>query len=671
MSERWSAVEGSPYPLGASWIEEEQAFNFSIYSSSASRVRLLLFAADNWLDPLLAYDFDSRNNKTGPVWHARIGRELVPAARYYAYSIDGPSRVFRPQKLLVDPYAKAVFFPPTFDRAAAYGEESNAGKAPVGILPAPEPPFDWGDDRLPCHDSDLIIYELQVRGFTMNPNSGVEAPQRGTFQGLVEKIPYLKKLGITAVELMPVFEFDETEPNYWGYMPLNFFAPHSEFSSDRSPGHQVAEFKSMVKALHAADIEVILDVVYNHTGESDELGPIFSFKGIDCWSYYIPSGDPSRPYADFSGAGNTFNCANRAVRQLIVDSLRYWAEEMHVDGFRFDLASVFSRKPDGSIDFADPPIFGDIAHDPHLEKVRLIAEPWEGNLKYPNYELGEGRTKPHFPGTGWRQWNDVFRTTVRRFIKSDPATLGDFITRLYGSADFFPDSLEQACRPYQSLNYIDSHDGLTLYDLVAYTTLESWNCGERDGDAGIDVEVMRLRKRQVKNFCCALMLSNGTPMLRAGDEFLRTQYGNGNPYNVDGPLTWLDWSRLDVHRDIFRFFSKMIAFRKEHPSIGRSTFWREDVRWYGLEGVIDFSWDSHAFAFCLHGASQDDKDIYAMINAYWEPLQFRIQEGTNWKRIVDTFAESPEDFINEHGAPVFGRHLYTVQPRSVVIFVNT
>jgi len=453
-------------------------------------------------------------------------------------------------------------------------------------------------------------------------------------------------------------------------MPLNFFAPHHEFSSDPSPGQQIAEFKSMVKALHAAGIEVILDVVYNHTGEGDELGPTYSFKGIDCWSYYMASGDSDRPYADFSGTGNTFNCSKLAVRQLIVDSLRYWVREMHVDGFRFDLASVFFRDSDGSINFEDPLIFGNIAADPDLERARLIAEPWEGNPKYPNYELGVGRNKPHFPGSGWRQWNDRFRTTVRHFVKSDSGTLADFMTRLYGSADLFPDSLEESCRPYQSLNYIDSHDGLTLYDLVAYTTLESWNCGERDGDAGIDADVMRLRKRQIKNFCCALLLSNGTPMFRAGDEFLRTQYGNGNPYNVDGPLTWVDWSRLDTHPDVFRFFSKMIAFRKTHPSIGRSTFWREDISWYGVGARVDLSWNSQAFAFCLRGASQKDRDIYVMFNSYWEPLKFEIQEGSHWKRIVDTFADSPDDFIEEGDARILPERSYVVQPRSVVIFIS-
>ncbi|HEX7362595.1 MAG TPA: isoamylase, partial [Bryobacteraceae bacterium] len=659
--------EGCPHPLGAVWIENERAFNFAIYSKAASAVRLLFFTPHDCVSSIFTYEFDPLRNKTGPVWHARVALDRIPNAVYYAYSIDGPGVEFRPQKLLLDPYAKEIAFPPAFDRTAAFGNDSNAGKAPLSLLPVTGSGFDWEDDCSPRHDGDLIVYELHVRGFTMNSNSGIEPPRRGTFQGVVEKIPYLRELGITAVELMPIFEFDPTEPNYWGYMPLNFFAPHHTYAADRS----VKEFKSMVKALHRAGIEVILDVVYNHTGEGDELGPTFGFKGIDCWTYYMGSGDTARPYADFSGTGNTLNCANRAVRQLIVDSLRYWAREMHVDGFRFDLASVFSRNPDGSIDFDDPPIFGDIGSDPDLQNLRLIAEPWEGNLKYPNYELGEGRAKPHFPGTSWRQWNDRFRSAVRHFIKSDSGALAEFIMRLYGSSDFFPDSLPESSRPYQSLNYVDCHDGFTLYDLVAYTTLDSWNCGQVDGDAGIDDAIMSLRKRQVKNFFCVLMLANGTPMFRAGDEFLQTQYGNGNPYNVDGPLTWLDWNRLEAHRDVFRFFSKMIAFRKGHPSIGRSTFWRDDVHWYGVGRDVDLSGTSHAFAFCLQGSSVGDKDIYVLFNAYWEPLEFEIQEGDGWIRIADTFLESPNDFTEApEPATVFVGGFYTAQPRSVVIFVS-
>lgn len=671
----WTQAEGTPFPLGATWIEEEQSFNFAIYSETAAHVALLFFTSGNLATPSFRYDFGYRINKTGPVWHARLSQTVIGSAIYYAYSVDGSGSEgmgnwFRPNKLLLDPYATTVFTPPTFDRLAALGTESNAGKALLAVLPKQETPFDWEDDRSPRHCESLVIYELHVRGFTMNPNSGVSDAHRGTYQGIVDKIPYLQQLGITAVELMPVFGFDRTEPNYWGYMPINFFAPHCDYASTIEPGEQIAEFKSMVKALHRAGIEVLLDVVFNHTGESDELGPTFNFKGIDCQTYYIASGDPQAPFADFSGTGNTLNSAHRAVRQIVLDSLRYWVREMHVDGFRFDLASVFSRNADGSINFQDPPIFGDIEQDPELKHVRLIAEPWEGNPKYPNYELGEVRSKAHFPGIGWRQWNDQFRTAIRRFVKSDNKWLPEFMTRLYGSADLFPDTLQDACRPYQSLNYIDSHDGPTLYDLVAYDSPESWNCGGRDGEQEMTYAVLRLRKQQIKNFCCLLLLANGTPMFHAGDEFLRTQQGQTNPYNIDGPLTWVDWNRLENHQDIFQFFSNMIAFRKRHTSIARSTFWRDDVEWYGVAGDVDFGDESHAFAYRLKGMSETDPDLYVMINTYWEPLQFQIQEGKSWKRIVDTSQDSPQDFIAESTAPILEAMSYPVQARSVVVLVS-
>lgn len=673
--QNWTQVEGASVPLGATWIEEEQSFNFAIYSESATQVTLLFFTSSDMVTPSFRYEFAYRINKTGPVWHARLSRAAIGTAAYYAYSINGSASDsmgdwFRPNKLLLDPYATEVFRPATFDRSAALGTESNAGKALVAVLPPQETPFDWTGDQAARHSGDLIIYELHVRGFTMNPNSGVPVAHRGTYQGVVDKIPYLQQLGITAVELMPVFDFDETEPNYWGYMPLSFFAPHHEYSSAAAPGEPINEFKSMVKALHSAGIEVLLDVVYNHTGEGDEVGPTFNFKGIDWQTYYIPSGDPNAPFADFSGTGNTFNSAHRAARQIILDSLRYWVREMHVDGFRFDLASAFSRNADGSINFDDPPIFGDIVQDPELGNVRLIAEPWEGNPKYPNYELGEVRTKAHFPGVEWRQWNDQFRTAIRRFVKSDVKLVPEFMTRLYGSADLFPDTLQDACRPYQSLNYIDSHDGAPLYDLASYNSPESWNCGGPDGEQGLTDSVLRLRKRQVKNFCCLLLLSNGTPMFHAGDEFLRTQQGDTNPYNVDGPLTWVDWSRFDQHQDVFHFFSQMIAFRKNHASIARSTFWEEDVHWYGVTGGVDYGDESHAFAYCLKGGSAGDRDLYVMINTYWDALQFQIQEGQGWRRIVDTYLDDPQDFVSESNAPVLDGVSYQVQARSVVVLVS-
>lgn len=698
----WASEEGTPTPLGATWIGAERAYNFALYSQHAERVTLLLYESKDLQNPVFSYTFDRFKNKTGPVWHARVHKDQLAQARFYAYAVEGPStgepffcNGFRPEKILLDPYAKEMFFPPSYDRAAAIAPGSNAGKAPLGVLCHHKMAFDWGDDRHPLHDGDLVVYEMHVRGFTMNPNSGVSQKHRGTYSGIIEKIPYLRELGITAVELMPVFAFDHREPNYWGYMPLNFFAPQQLYASNPGACDAINEFREMVKELHNAGIEVILDVVYNHTGEGNELGPTFSFKGIDNSTYYLQAEDSNHPYADYTGTGNTLACPNRAVRQLIVDSLRYWVREMHVDGFRFDLASVFSRNKNGSINFDDPPIFGNIAADPDLSHVRLIAEPWEGNPAYPNYELGDFWTAPNggdprcnmpacccpasttalhrsFPGIGWRQWNDRFRTSIRHFVKSDPGFVSDLMTRMYGSSDAFPDSLPEAYRPYQSLNYIASHDGLTLYDLVSYNSPESWNCGDRDGEDGVTANVMKLRKRQVKNLLCLLMLSNGTPMFRAGDEFLQTQIGDLNPYNIDSPKTWLDWGRLKVHGDVFRFFQKMIAFRKQHPTIARPEFWREDVKWYGTGKDVDWSEESHSLAYCLHGQAVNDNDLYVMINAYWEPLTFTIQEGApaDWKRIVDTYADSPDDFKDTTVTPLTSLE-YTVQPRSIVALLRS
>ena len=694
----WSVLEGASTPLGVTWIPDECAYNFALYSQTADRVVLKLFAPDELTTPCFQFEFDRFENKTGPVWHCRLPKSRIQEARYYGYSLDGPSnrggrfQPFRPCKILLDPYARGVFFPPTYDRYEAVGHGSNAGRAPLGVLQE-QNSFDWEGDEHPTHDSDLILYELHVRGFTRNPNSGVESSHQGTFLGLRDKVPYLESLGITAVELMPVFEFDETEPNYWGYMPINFFSPHHRYGCHGGTGEQVCEFKEMIKAFHRAGIEVILDVVYNHTGEGDERGPTFSFRGIDDSAYYIAANDDARIYADFSGTGNTLNCAHRAVRQLIVDSLRYWVREMHVDGFRFDLASVFSRNSDGSINVDDPPIFGDIASDPELSGVRMIAEPWEGNGLYPNYELGfqalssvrRSCCEPQsscmcpptavllqrsFPGIGWRQWNDRFRTTVRHFVKSDPGYVADLMTRVYGSSDVFPDAPPQAYRPYQSVNYVTSHDGPTLYDLVSYNSDESWNCGGRDGEDGLTPDVIALRERQIKNFICLLMLSNGTPMFRSGDELLQTQMGNTNPYDLDLSLTWLDWSRLQAHSGVFRFFQKMIEFRKMHPTLGRSLFWRDDVNWHGIGRDVDCSYDSRSLAYLLRGCSQRDVDLYVMMNAYWSELKFVIQDGQayQWRRVADTSLISPDDFVEDSHPLRSG--VYELPPRSIAIFTR-
>jgi glycogen operon protein len=675
----WEQAEGSPLPLGVTWIEGEQAFNFAVHAEHAESVTLLLYAATDVVNPVLAYRFDFLRNKSGRIWHCRIPLSETGGARYYGYSVSGQAvsniHSFDPQKVLLDPYATSVFFPPDFDRKLAMREGSNAGKAALGVLTAGRPIFDWQESGYPYHESDAIIYELHVKGFTKDPTAGVDPSRAGTYAGLIEKIPYLKGLGITVVELMPVFQRDPQEGDYWGYMPLNFFAPHSQYSST-GPDELHVEFKNMVKAFHEAGIGLVLDVVYNHTCEGDHRGPIYSYKGFDSASYYMTSSDPTNPYANYSGTGNTLNFGRGHVRKMVMDSLRYWKREMHIDGFRFDLASVFSRNEDGSLNWGHAPIFAEIAGDPELGKLRLIAEPWDTGA----YQLGRG-----FPGITWLQWNGRFRDDVRRFVKGDSGMVPDLMRRLYGSDDLFPDDRADAYHAYQSVNFLTSHDGFTLYDLVSYNEKNnwangnnnqdgsdanySWNCGY-EGDKGAPDKVLALRRKQAKNLCCLLMLSNGIPMFRAGDEFLNTQFGNNNPYNQDNDTGWLDWSQLQTNQDIFRFFKNMISFRKRHPSLSRSRFWREDVTWYGTAEKADLSHDSHSIALCLHGASQDDDDIYVMINAYWEPLEFQVQEGEaqEWMRIADTALASPDDF-SERGEPlqVAG---YSVAPRSVVVLIR-
>ena len=677
---RWEEKEGLPLPLGATWIEEEQAFNFALYAEHAETVRLLLYSPEDLANAAFSFQFDSLRNKSGRVWHCRIPLSRMREALYYAYSVSGPSITgplgFDHEKVLVDPYAKSVFFPPDFDRKLAIGPGPNAGRGPLAVLPTPSVDFNWEASAAPRPESNAIIYELHVKGFTGNPNSGVSAPLAGTYAGLMEKIPYLKELGVTVVELMPVFQRDPQEGDYWGYMPFSFFAPHAQYTATNHDRGQHLEFKNMIKAFHEAGIFVVLDVVYNHTCEGDKRGPTYSLKGLDATGYYMLSSDPDTPYANYSGTGNTLNISQPHVRKMVMDSLRYWKNEMHIDGFRFDLASVFSRNADGSLNWGDAPIFSEIAADPELGRLALIAEPWDVGC----YQLGRG-----FPGNTWLQWNARYRDDVRRFVRGDVGIVPDLMRRIYGSDDLFPDGREHSYHAFQSVNYIDCHDGFTLYDLVSYNQKNnwknghanqdgmdanySWNCGH-EGDENAPAKVLALRRKQVKNFFCLLMLSNGIPMFRAGDEFLNTQRGNNNPYNQDNEISWLDWSQLEKNRDIFQFVKGMIAFRKSHPSICRSRFWRDDISWYGVGPTVDLSPDSHSLAFCLHGSSQDDDDIYVMINAYWQELQFGIQEGApeDWVRIVDTDLSSPSDLL-ERGVPL-QQLTYKVAPRSVVVLVR-
>jgi len=671
MTSSWAAADGSPTPLGVTRIAASKAYNFSIYSKHSTRVRLLLFSAADLVNPVSIYEFDQFRNRTGRIWHMSISENELRNAQYYAYSIDGPPptghqhewNAFKAAKILLDPFATAAFFPPAYERNAALGTDSNAGKALLGVLPKDEPLFDWEDDVRPRHAGDLIIYEMHVRGFTANPNSGVAASERGTFAGVVEKIPYLKDLGITAVELMPVYEFDDSEPNYWGYQPINFFSPHAKYASRE--GGQINEFREMVKALHRAGIEVLIDVVYNHTGEGNEQGPTFSLKGIDNSTYYMDSPDPNNPYpyADYTGTGNTLHCANSAVRQLVVDSLRYWAREMHVDGFRFDLASTLARELH---DVDRLGAFFDIIHqDPVLSQVKLIAEPWD--LGEGGYQVG------NFPVL-WAEWNGEYRDTVRRFWRGDEGQAGGLGYRLTGSSDLYG---KGGRRPYASINYVTAHDGFTLHDLVSYNGKHnaangeenrdgtdenlSWNCGA-EGPAD-DPAITGLRERQKRNFLATLLLSQGVPMVCGGDEIERTQQGNNNAYCQDNGISWYDW-RLDrTRRDLLAFTRRLVALRRQHPVLRRRQFLFgrrirgsevKDVSWFRSDGkeMTEECWrDPHTrcLGLRLAGDAIPEMDVQGdriaddtfliLLNAHHDPQPFLLpahRPGVRWEVVLDS-----------------------------------
>jgi isoamylase len=666
---------GDAWPFGATWIEAEKAFNFALFSRYATSVTLVFYREEDPVTPVFTFQLQHPAHKTANIWHCRIPVAALNGANLYAYRIDGPfdpkqGHRFDPQKILLDPYAPEVFFPATFSRRACELPGPTDGLAPLGMLLKPRQARARGDASKHHHTFDTVIYELHVKGFTANPNSGVTPEKRGTFAGLAEKISYLLDLGITVVELLPVHQFDPQEGNYWGYMTLNFFSPHRQYAT----GDAFDEFREMVRAFHAAGIDVWLDVVYNHTSEGDERGPTYSFRGIDNKSYYLLARD-QRSYLNDTGCGNTLRAGHPAGRALVLESLRFWTRKMGVDGFRFDLASIFSRSSNGMINSSEAPLIVEISYLARLLNVRLVAEAWDIGA----YQLGRA-----FPGLDWSQWNGQFRDDLRAFVKGDTGRVSAAMQRLYGSNDLFPDALYQTYRPFQSINFITAHDGFCLHDLVTYNDKHnevnghentdgsddnlSWNCGY-EGETGAPAEVLALRNRQAKNFCALLLLAQGTPLIVAGDEFLHTQHGNNNPYNQDTIRTWLDWSRLDQNREIFRFFKLMIAFRKSHPSIARPTYWHQDVTWYGISGPVDFRPDSHSFAYSLRGGSLGDDDLYVMVNAHWEDHVFEVQERrtVEWLRVADTSLASPVDFAEAGSETRLESLSYLVGARSVVI----
>jgi len=651
--------------------------NFAVFSRHAHSCTLVLFE-HGATQPTAEIPFPEEF-RVGHVFCMFVFG-LSPEQFQYGYRMDGPwapeqGHRFDPSKVLLDPFAGCVA------GGEVWGERASGdGLSRYRASLVPED-FDWEGDRpLGLPFTDLVIYEMHVRGFTRSPTSGVKFA--GTFAGLREKIPFLKELGINCVELMPIFEFDECEIdrrhprtgerlfNYWGYNTLAFCAPKASYAASGRAGMQVDEFKSLVKELHKSGIEVILDVVFNHTAEGGEDGPTLSFRGLDNRTWYLLT--PEGRYRNFSGCGNTLNCNHPVVRDFVLNCLRWWVAEYHIDGFRFDLASILARDENG-VALPNPPLLEALAADPILGTTKLIAEAWDaGGL----YQVGS------FPAYGrWAEWNGRYRDCLRRFLKGDHGQVSELASRLAGSPDLYAGR-----GPAASVNFVTCHDGFTLADLVSYNDKHnedngednrdgasdnySWNCGV-EGPTD-DPEVNALRQRQAKNFFCLLMLANGVPMFAAGDEFLRTQRGNNNPYNQDNETSWLDWSCIERHADFHRFAKRMIAFRKAHPSLGRPRFWREDVRWYGVGPDVDLSFDSHSLAYCLHGASRDDCDLYVMINAYHEPLDFEIQESPagGWRRAIDTGLDSPFDIAEPGEEAAVASQRYRVLPRSVVVLVG-
>jgi glycogen operon protein len=697
--------KGRHYPLGATLTSE--GVNFAVYSRSASDVFLLLFdAPDGPPTDVIRLTAHDRF-----IWHAHVNG--LRAGQLYGYKARGEYRPelglrFNDAKLLMDPYAKAVTgkFRNTDNLLLAYDPQPGAGElspdrrdntafVPKAIVV--DDTFDWQGAVSPdLALEQLVIYEVHVKGFTAHPSSGVAFP--GTYLGFIEKIPHLTRLGINAVELLPVHEcyvddflLRKNRTNYWGYNTIGFFAPESSYSTGRTPGCQVTEFKTLVRELHKAGIKVILDVVYNHTGEGNEMGPTISFRGLDNLAYYSltgPANAPQRYYMNYSGCGNSVNVGNPAVIRLVMDSLRYWVEVMHVDGFRFDLASVLGRGDQAAHFQSSASFFDAVSQDPVLARTIMIAEPWDIGT----YEVG------NFP-VDWSEWNGKFRDTMRRFGKGDAGQLGDVGWRLTGSADLYGDDGRSA---FNSINFITCHDGFTLYDLVAYNGKHndangennqdgsndnhSWNCGV-EGDTD-DAGVLALRKQLMKNFACYLLFSSGTPMILGGDEFARSQRGNNNAYCQDNEISWFDWSKVARNQDLVEFFRKAIALTRRFPILQRRQFFTGGD--LDDDNVVDLCWfapdlgsprwhEVHARTLCCQlDTSEDGSDsgvdrLFFILNGdheqRWVTLP-SLRAGRRWHRLIDTSLTAGADFT-EPGAEVLIDPLdrYIVNPRSTVLLV--
>lgn len=690
---------GVPHPMGA--VTMHGGVNFTLFSRHARSVTLVLDQTGPVLEKEAPFELqlDPLVNKTGDIWHVLVLG--LADDFYYGYRLDGlydpagKGHNYDPERILLDPFAKMI-------RPSVWGERRDyLGKRPSCLVHKSE--YDWeGDRQLNAPLKDTIIYELHVRGVTAHPSSEVE--HAGTFSGLIEKVPYLRELGITAVELMPITEFNENETlfrnpfsgeqlkNFWGYSPLSFFAPKSGYCID--PGNQIKEFKDLVKALHLAGIEVILDIVFNHTAEGGLDGPVFSFRGIDNTIYYLL--DPeTRDYLNFSGCGNTINCNHPIVRDLILSVLRWWVVEMHVDGFRFDLASILGRDQTGKV-LANPPVVEQIAEDPILANTKIIAEAWDAAGLY---QVGSFSTHHR-----WAEWNGRFRDDVRAYMCGFPGKVSALATRIAGSSDLYSNS---GRRPCNSINFVTSHDGFTLQDLVSYNEKQNLANGEenRDGEnnniswnsgqEGLsdDPSILTLRMRRVRTMAVILFLSQGVPMLVAGDEFGRTQQGNNNAWCQDNEIGWINWELLDRNSNQFDFFRKLIHLRRSHPVFRRHDFFvprhpstddndQHEIIWQSLKpGEQDWSDECRTLGFILNGAvhEEEDDDFFVMLNGHrQEEQQFIIpappasHRQRIWREIINTGLTPPRDFVAlEKGKKMMPGHTLEVAPMGCVVLQST
>ncbi|HET9177325.1 MAG TPA: glycogen debranching protein GlgX [Terriglobia bacterium] len=689
-----SVRSGVPFPLGATL--RANGVNFAVFSRNATGVRLDFFNRPEDAMPSRSILLNPARNKTGDVWHVWL--EGIRPGQFYGYRFAGPyapqqGHRFNPDKLLVDSCARAIapvpgrsyrkalgYDPSSPLRDLSYSTFDDAATAPKCVVTHPD--FDWQDDqplRLPWDST--VIYELHVRGFTVHPSSGVAFP--GTYHGLIEKIPYLKELGVTAVELMPVQEFNEFHMprinpqtgkrlrNYWGYDPLNFFSPKASYASVHEEGAQVLEFKEMVRAFHAAGLEVIVDVVFNHTVEGNELGPTVCFRGIDNAIYYWLA-DDKRHYRDFSGTGQTLNATHPVVRDLILDALRYWVIEMHVDGFRFDLASVLGRDRKGNI-LSDAPLLERIAEDPILRDAKLIAEAWDAAGAY---QVGG------FSFHRWAEWNGRYRDDIRKFWRGDEGMAPLFASRITGSQDLYHESGKG---PECSINFITCHDGFTMNDLVSYSKKHNEANGEenRDGtdadysenhgvegetdDPGVDA----VRCRQIKNLLLTLAISRGVPMVLAGDEFRRTQRGNNNAYCQDNEVSWVDWSLLGRNRDVFQFARGVLAFRRAHPVLRREAYYTDgELQWFDPKGQGPDWFDPRQKSLACLVRGENSHELFLMFNADITGTRFVLPapRSGRWHLSADTTRPTPRNFYTA-GAAVLLRNpsSYLVAGRAAAI----